>query len=100
MSPVLYHCLKNKERDVIHNAYKSDVFSLGLCLLYSMALTIQVLNDIREINNMNFINQIIKKALRRNYSINMQNLIQGMLQLDEKLRFSFQEIKNFLKKNF
>ena len=100
MSPVLYNCLKNRQRDVIHNAYKSDVFSLGYCLLYAMVLTVKVLNDIREINDMNVISLIIKKALRRNYSIKMQELITGMLQLDENKRFSFEEIKKYLKENF
>ena len=100
MSPVLYYCLKNREKDVIHNAYKSDVFSLGFCLLYAMVLTVKVLNDIREINNMNVISLIIKKALRRNYSNKMQVLINGMLELDENKRFSFEDIKKYLKENF
>ena len=100
MSPVLYNCLKNRQSDVIHNAYKSDVFSLGFCLLYAMVLTVKVLNDIREINNMNVISLIIKKALRRNYSVKMQGLINGMLELDENKRFSFEDIKKYLKENF
>ena len=100
MSPVLYYCLKNRQRDVIHNAYKSDVFSLGYCLLYAMVLTVQVLNDIREVNNMNFIHQTIKRALRRNYSIKMQDLVNHMLELDENKRFSFKDIKKYLNDNF
>ena len=100
MSPILYNCLKNRKKDVLHNAYKSDVFSFGLCLLYSMTLSIQVLNDIREVNSMIIINQIVKRAIRRNYSNKMQNLVLGMLEIEEKKRFSFKEIKNYIQQNF
>ena len=100
MSPVLYHCLKNRQRDVVHNAYKSDVFSLGFCLLYAMILTVQVINDIREIIDMNVISNIVKRALRRNYSSKMQVLVINMLELDENKRFSFKDIKKYLVDNF
>jgi len=100
MSPVLYHCLKNRQRDVVHNAYKSDVFSLGFCLLYAMILTVQVINDIREIIDMNVISNIVKRALRRNYSSKMQVLVINMLELDENKRFSFKDIKKYLNDNF
>ena len=100
MSPILYNCLKNRKKDVLHNAYKSDVFSFGLCLLYSMTLSIQVLNDIREVNSMIIINQIVKRAIRRNYSNKMQNLVLGMLEIEEKKRLSFKEIKNYIQQNF
>ena len=65
-----------------------------------MVLTVQVLNDIREVNNMNFIHQTIKRALRRNYSIKMQDLVNHMLELDENKRFSFKDIKKYLNDNF
>ena len=35
MSPVLTHGLKHKLSQVGHNAFKSDVFSLGLCFLFA-----------------------------------------------------------------
>ena len=65
-----------------------------------MILTVQVLNDIREITNMNVISQIIRRALRRNYSNKMQVLINNMLDLDENKRFSFKDIKKYLNENF
>jgi serine/threonine protein kinase len=56
MSPILYNGLKINQKDVVHNAYKSDVFSFGFCILYALTLNLRILNDIRNIINMNVIN--------------------------------------------
>ena len=100
MSPILYNCLKNRKKDVLHNAYKSDVYSLGLCLIYALTLSINVLNDIREICNMNIIINIVKRSIRRNYSNKLQDLVIKMIDLDEKKRLSFQDIREYIIKNF
>ena len=44
MSPILFEGLKNKIFDLKYNPYKSDVFSLGMCLLF--AGTLRNLNSI------------------------------------------------------
>ncbi len=100
MSPILYNCLKNRKKDVLHNAYKSDVYSLGLCLIYSLTLSINVLNEIREIYNMNTISNIVKRNIRRNYSNKLQDLVIHMIELDENKRFSFKDIREYIQKNF
>ena len=43
MSPILYYALKRKEENVIHNPYKSDVFSLGMCSLFAASFTRKLL---------------------------------------------------------
>ena len=43
MSPALYDGLKHEKDDVSHNPFKSDVFSLGFCLLYAAALNFNLL---------------------------------------------------------
>ena len=49
MSPILYCCLKREEDDVEHNPYKSDVFSLGLCLFYAATINFNILLSMREL---------------------------------------------------
>ena len=48
MSPALFNGLKYNKKNVVHNAYKSDVFSLGYCVLFAMSLNINILNEIRQ----------------------------------------------------
>ena len=52
MSPVLYKGLIYNQKEVIHNAYKSDVYSLGFCLIYALTLNINILTDLRDIFSM------------------------------------------------
>ena len=52
MSPLLYNGLKFSKHNIRHNPFKSDMFSLGLCFLYALCLTIRVLESIREMNSM------------------------------------------------
>ena len=39
MSTILFQALHNNLIQVKHNTYKSDVFSLGMCLFYAASLT-------------------------------------------------------------
>ena len=54
MSSLLFKALKKKKgiRDnyLEHNTYKSYVFLLGLCMFLATTLSIQLLVDIREID--------------------------------------------------
>ena len=100
MSPALYNGLKYNKKDVVHNAYKSDVFSLGYCLLYAMTLSINILNDIREITYQNMLDLMISKALKIRYSQKIIKLIKNMLKLNENDRFDFMKIKDYLKENY
>ena len=96
MSPILYYALKRNEENVMHNPYKSDVFSLGMCSLFAASFTRKLLCDIREIKDMNLISQIVNKALNKRYSYKIINLIVQMLQLDEKLRFDFLKLEEYI----
>ena len=59
----------------MHNTYKSDVFSLGMCMLLAAGFSRQLLCDIREKTDMNIISNIIHNALNSRYSENFINLI-------------------------
>ena len=94
MSPILFEALNNHKRDVIHNTYKSDVFSLGMCLLFAATLTFQSLYDIREVTNMEVIENIIGNYLYPNYSKNIVDILVRMLQIEEKNRPDFIQLES------
>jgi len=98
MSPLLYYALKRNEKNVMHNPYKSDAFSLGMCCLFAASFTRKLLCEIREIKDMNLITQIVHNALNKRYSHKIINLIIKMIQIDEKLRFDFLELEEYISK--
>ena len=93
MSPILFQALNNHKKDVIHNTYKSDVFSLGMCIFFASTLTFQSLYDIREINNMEMIENIINNYIRENYSNKIVDILVRMLQIEEKKRPDFIQLE-------
>ena len=96
MNPILFQALqKNAVDGAQYNAYKSDVFSLGMCFLFASCLNYQSLYEIREIYDMEVIKEIVKKYLK-NYSDNYINLILNMLQVNEKLRPDFIELNSMI----
>ena len=100
MSPVLYEGLKYNQKDVIHNAYKSDVYSLGYCLIYALTLNLNILNDLREIISMKVIHSMISKNIKKHYSGKMIDLITKMLEFEEIKRFSFHDIQKYIQENY
>ena len=95
MSPILFRALQSKIIDnVQYNAYKSDVFSLGMCFLLASSLNYQSLFEIREVLDMKIIERVVNKYLGKLYSKNYINLIISMLQVDEKLRPDFIELNS------
>ena len=100
MSPILFYAYNHNVAQVLHNTYKSDVFSLGMCILLAATLSGYTLYDIREIIDINTITKIIFNALNRRYSKNFINLIIKMLQIDENLRMDFIELEKFISNIF
>ena len=101
MSPLLYDGLKYSKQNIRHNPFKSDMFSLGLCFLYALCLTIRVLENIRELNNMKNIKNVIYRYLDKNrYSDKLIKVILRMIDLDENIRYDFDELEKELKTKF
>jgi len=100
MSPVLYNALKHEQDDVKHNAYKSDVFSLGYCLLYAAALNFNIIYEVRDVNNMDKIEKIMMRHLKNKYTNKLINVLILMLEVDENKRMDFVELYEYLKENF
>ena len=101
MSPILFYGLHNNLIQVKHNTYKSDVFSLGMCLFYAASLTYGGVDSIRELSDMNEIKKIIFNYLGKRYSQNLILLILAMIEVDENKRPNFIELEkqlsNFIK---
>ena len=94
MSPILFTALNKRQSIIIHNTFKSDVFSLGMCLFLAATLTFKSLYDIREIKDSKVIKKILETYLIVKYSYNFVNILVKMLEVDEKLRPDFIELEN------
>ena len=102
MSPILFNSLRNKMmyRYTKHNTYKSDVFSLGYCMLLATTLSYTLLCEIRENKSMNGIIKCIQKYANKGiciYSNDYWSIIYSMLELDEKNRPDFIELYKRIK---
>ena len=98
MSPILFYAYNKRVSTVLHNTYKSDVFSLGMCILLASTLTSKTLYNIRELRDINIVSSIVTKALIKRYSQNIIDLIIKMLQIDENSRFDFIELEEYISK--
>ena len=96
MSPLQFFALNEKLKQVQHNTYKSDVFSLGMCILFAATLSDDCLYDIREITDMNIIINILERYLSRRYSKRFIQLLLCFLEIDEKKRPDFIILENII----
>ena len=99
MSPILYKNLKNKNDYVKHNPYKSDVFSLGYCLICAISLDFDIIEKIRGKDNIQ-IRQVFNQYFPKFYSDKFIELIFKMIETDEEKRYDFIQLKNILDKKF
>ena len=89
MSPILFKALKLKKNDVCHNTFKSDVFSLGMCITLGASLNFKTLCEIREANDMEKVKNVLVKYLIAKYSYEFINILLMMLEIDENKRPDF-----------
>ena len=99
MSPALFKSLKKKVKSKYakHNTYKSDVFSLGYCILLAASLNFDCLYSIREIHNMNLIKKTINTFINKRYSDKFIDLILTMIETDEIKRPDFIQLEKIMK---
>ena len=98
MSPILFFGLKKNYEKVKHNAYKSDVFSLGLCILLAGTLNYDSICQIRELTDMEAIKNIIMYYLSPRYSTSFISFLLKMIEIDENKRPDFIQLENLLVK--
>ena len=96
MSPLLYNGLINHENYVKHNPYKSDVFSLGFCLIISAALNFGIIDEIRQLNTEDKIRQVLVNYFNKRYSDDFIYLMIKMITIDEKNRPDFIELNRII----
>ena len=97
MSPLLFNGLKTNQLDIKHNLFKSDVYSLGLCLIFAATLSVNSIYEIRKLIDMKSVRSYIQRILKQKYSMNFINLVSDMLELNERFRPDFIELKQRLK---
>ena len=93
MSPILFKAYRARMNSVKHNTYKSDVFSLGICIFLAAALSYGGPNLIREIYDMNVIRKVLNNFLEKRFSQNFINILLLMLQVEENKRPDFAELE-------
>ena len=96
MSPIIFRALNKKQNQLVHNTYKSDVFSLGMCILLAATLTFQSLYDIRELKDMDKIKNILIKYLIAKFSYDFVHILVKMLEINEDLRPDFIELEKII----
>ena len=101
MSPILFRAVRNRRCAIVrHNTFKSDVFSLGLCMLYAATLTFNSIYDIRELVSSIEIESVIKKYINGRYSEVFRKIIMKMLNYNEKERSDFIEMEKIIHKEY
>ena len=100
MSPLLFNGLRNGQIDVSHNLVKSDVYSLGLCLLYAATFSNKSLYDVRKFVEMKELKKYIEDTLKDKYSQKFIDLIISMLEIHEDKRPDFIELEKLIGKIF
>ena len=100
MSPLLYDGLKKDKDDVTHNPYKSDVFSLGFCFMYSSSLNFNIIYEVRDLYDMGKLDKILHKHLKNKYTEKFIKIIELMLEVDESERIDFLDLDSIINENF
>ena len=97
MSPILYTALKScPNKGANHNVFKSDVFSLGMCFLFASCLDYKSLYEIRKVNNMKKLTDLVEHYVNGKYSQSFIDILLCMLQINEKERPDFIELSSMI----
>ena len=98
MSPLLFNGLRTGQIDIKHNLFKSDVYSLGLCILYAAVTSNKPLYEIRKYVDMNATKKYLDKILKSKFSPKFLSLLYSMLEIHENKRHDFIELERIMKK--
>ena len=100
MSPELLEGV-NKQKDFIkNNPHKSDVFSLGCCMMIASTLNYEIIQSIRTPKTQEELNKIIKSVLEKRYSQKFSDLITKMLINDKNKRIDFINLEKLIKRKY
>ncbi|CAD8194405.1 unnamed protein product [Paramecium pentaurelia] len=98
LSPILLNNYRNMNFKAQHNEYKSDVFSFGMTLLE--VLLLEESYDCMDFQNGCIIQNVIDSKLQKvkisNYSQLLTNFVRELIQIEEKLRPSWNDLKQVI----
>ena len=100
MSPLLHDGLLHEVDYIVHNTFKSDVFSLGCCLIIAGCLDFEVIKEIRKLKKIFMIKNYLIKIFKRKYTDKFIDLILKMINFNEKDRVDFIELDKIIKETF
>ena len=96
MSPLLYDGLIQNKNYVQHNPYKSDVFSLGLCLIIASSLNFKIVKEIRNSENELKIREVLINNFNGRYSDDFIYLLMKMITIEENNRPDFIDLSRIV----
>ncbi|CAK92244.1 unnamed protein product (macronuclear) [Paramecium tetraurelia] len=97
LSPKLLEAINQNNQFPRHNLFKSDVWSLGMCILQA-----SLLDHCRDCFDFERGHVDVSRKLallNKNYSIKYEQVIVAMLSVDEESRPDFKQLMNFMKGN-
>ena len=97
MSPILFKGLTQEEKFVRDNPYKSDVFSLGYCMIIACVLDFNFINKIRNLEEQTKTDKIIRESLETKYSFKFIYVLLKMIVYYEKERIDFLGLEQLIK---
>ncbi len=113
ISPQLFNYYHNKDKDnVFVDLIKNDVYSLGLCIIYTMTKTDDYFNNIFNNfvsfninNNDHLIDGYLKYPMSNMNSVDCYDnkfiyLLKQMLNRNEEKRFNFTQINTYIRKEY
>ena len=100
MSPLLYTSFHEEKENVKHNPYKSDVFSLGYCLIYASSLNFNIIYEIRNVSSGTLLKRILTKHLGARYSSKFIDILLKMITFNEDERMDFIELDKVLRDEY
>ena len=96
MSPLLFNGLRTGQVDIRHNVFKSDVYSLGLCILFAGSLEMMSLYDIRKYVDMADARKYLDKMFKDRYSSKLIDLLSLLLEIHENKRPDFIDLEKII----
>ena len=98
MSPILFNKITDKEGNLKskHNMYKSDVYSLGFCIILAATLSFDYLDTLRNMNDNKQIETYLTKHLEKRYSSKIFQIISKMIKYNEIFRLDFIQLEEYV----
>ena len=100
MSPILHEGLLHEVDYIIHNTFKSDVFSLGCCLIIAGCLDFEAIKEIRKLKKVFLIKNYLVKKFQRKYSDKFIDLLVKMINFNENDRLDFIQLEKIINESF